>query len=250
VEPVLTADGPVAVVTGAAAGVGRAVVQALLADGFRLVAEDLSPEVAAQAEPAVLPLVGDVSEPGTAAAAVRTALDTWGRLDVVVNNAGVYLSRGIDATTTNDWDRVLAVNTRGAFLHVREAAVALRDSPVAAVVNVASISGLIGLSNQVAYAASKGALIAMTRALAVELAPDGVRVNAVAPGGIDTGFTSAALADIDDVPAYREQVAAKHPRGQVSSAAEVARVVAFLATPASVAMTGAVVSVDGGYTAQ
>lgn len=249
-EPVLTADAPVALVTGAAGGVGRAVVAALAGEGFRVVAEDVSPEVTTQAGPVVHPLVGDASREETAIAAVRAALDTWGRLDVVVNNAGVYLSRGIEATTAGDWDRVLAVNARSAFLHVRAAGEALRGSPLAAVVNVASISGLVGLPNQVAYAASKGALIAMTRALAVELAPDGVRINAVAPGGIDTGFTSEALADIDDVPAYRARVAAKHPRGQVSSATEVAQVVAFLATPASVAMTGAVVSVDGGYTAQ
>jgi len=240
----------VALVTGAGGGVGAAVVAEMVGRGMAVVAEDSSSSVRVLEGPDVRAVQGDIRDPSTAQAAVAAALGHFGRLDVVVNNAAVFLSSPIADTSDDDWDRVMAVNTKGVFLHTREALAALKESPCAAIVNIASISGLIGIPRQFVYSATKGAVVQMTRVSAIELAPHAIRVNAVAPGAIDTSFTAEMLAALDDVEAYRRSVSARHPRGQMSSPAEVAKVVGFLASAESVSMTGAIVPVDGGYTAQ
>ena len=177
--------GAVAIVTGAAGGVGRATVELLTVRGACVVAEDLTPAVA-------------------------------------------------------------ELEVRGAFLHCREALSALGDGRI---VNVASISGMIGLPGQTAYCSTKGAIVQLTRQLAIEHAPR-VRVNAVAPGAIDTGFMDEALAGVPDREATLASVAASHPLGRLARAEEIAEVIAFLASPRSSIVTGAIVMADGGFTAQ
>jgi NAD(P)-dependent dehydrogenase (short-subunit alcohol dehydrogenase family) len=241
--------GAVAIVTGAAGGVGRATVELLRARGARVVAEDLNPAVGELEDEQVATLQGDVAEPDTARRAVAVARERFGAVNVVINNAGRFLMKPTAETTDDDWDGLLRVNVRGAFLHCREALPALSESGDGRIVNVASISGTIGLPGQTAYCSTKGAIVQLTRQLAIEHAPS-VRVNAVAPGAIDTGFMDEALAGVPDREAAMQSIAASHPLGRLARPEEIAEVIAFLASPRSSIITGAILMTDGGFTAQ
>ena len=241
--------GAVAIVTGAAGGVGRATGELLTARGAQVVAEDLNPAVGELEGDAVAALCGDVAEADTARRAVALARERFGALDVVVNNAGRFLLKPTIDTTDTDWDDLLRVNVRGAFLHSREALPVLTEYGHGRIVNVASISGTIGLPGQTAYCTTKGAIVQLTRQLAIEHAPR-VRVNAVAPGAIDTGFTDEAMAGVPDREAALASIAAEHPLGRLARAEEIAEVIAFLASDRSSIITGAVLMADGGFTAQ
>jgi NAD(P)-dependent dehydrogenase (short-subunit alcohol dehydrogenase family) len=247
-----TLEGAVAIVTGAAGGIGSAVVKQLRRAGAAVVAEDLDPAVEelATEEDGVAALQGDSAQAEIAREAVQLALTRFGRLDVVVNNAGRFLLKPIVDTTDDEWDGLMTTNVRSVFVHCREALPQLIASDRGAIVNVSSISGVIGLPAQGAYCATKGAIAQITRQLAIEHASDGVRVNAVAPGAVDTAFVDEALKGASDPAAARADIAASHPLGRMASAEEIARVMVFLASPQSSFMTGAVVMADGGFTAQ
>jgi len=241
--------GAVAIVTGAAGGVGRATVELLTARGASVVAEDVNPGVGELEDEQVATLQGDVAELDTARRAVALAKTRFGGLHVVVNNAGRFLLKPTVDTTDDDWDELLRVNVRGAFLHCREALPALSEHGDGRIVNVASISGTIGLPGQTAYCTTKGAIVQLTRQLAIEHAPR-VRVNAVAPGAIDTGFMDETLAAVPDREKTMATIAAEHPLGRIARAEEIAEVIAFLASPRSSIITGAILMADGGFTAQ
>jgi NAD(P)-dependent dehydrogenase (short-subunit alcohol dehydrogenase family) len=243
-------DAPVALVTGAAGGVGRAVLARLRAAGYRVVAVDISSTVDDMAEPGrVLALCADAAATDTATRGIGLATEEFGRLDVLVNNAGRFLRRPILDTTDDDFERLMAVNVRSAFTHSRAAIPALARTG-GCIVNVASISGLIGVANQSVYAMTKGALVQLTRQQAIECAPLRVRVNAVAPGAIDTEFMAEARAADPDPAASLAVTLGNHPIGRMSTADEVARAIMFLAVPESGGITGTILSVDGGYTAR
>jgi NAD(P)-dependent dehydrogenase (short-subunit alcohol dehydrogenase family) len=245
-----TLDGAVAIVTGAAGGIGGEVVAQLRAVGARVVAEDIDPAVEQLADDGIAALCADAARADTARAAVALALDRFGRLDVVVNNAGRFLLKPIVDTTDDEWDGLMTTNVRSVFVHCREALPHLIEHGGGAIVNVSSISGVVGLPSQGAYCATKGAIAQITRQLAIEHAADGVRVNAIAPGAVDTAFVDAALAGVPDLRAARAGIGASHPLGRMASPREIARIMVFLASPASSFMTGAVVMADGGFTAQ
>jgi NAD(P)-dependent dehydrogenase (short-subunit alcohol dehydrogenase family) len=246
----VTLDGAVAIVTGAAGGIGGEVVAQLRAAGAKVVAEDIDPAVERLADDGIAALCADAAEADTARRAVDLALTRFGRLDVVVNNAGRFLLKRIVETTDDEWDGLMTTNVRSVFVHCREALPHLIERGEGAIVNVSSISGVIGLPAQGAYCATKGAIAQITRQLAIEHAADGVRVNAIAPGAVDTAFVDAALAGAPDLQAARGDIGASHPLGRMASPSEIARVMVFLASPASSFMTGAVVMADGGFTAQ
>jgi NAD(P)-dependent dehydrogenase (short-subunit alcohol dehydrogenase family) len=239
-------EGKVALVTGAAGDIGRCTVERLLARGCRIVAADLKANVERLAEPGRITCVsGDLRLEATARRAVAAAVTHFGALDILVNNAGRHLQRPILETSITQWDEILETNARGTFLHCREALRVMSERGSGCIVNVASISGVIGISGQVAYAASKGAIIQITRTLAIEFAASGIRVNAVAPGAVVTGF----LEDAPDSRALLASFGPHHPIGRSARAEEIADVIVFLASPQASFITGAVVMADGGFTA-
>lgn len=242
----------VALVTGAAGGIGQATVSRLRARGYAIIAEDVSPRVEELgADQAIVPLQADVSVAGTAQRAVALAQERFGRLDLLVNNAGLFLRKPTEECTDEDFDVLMAVNVRGAFSHARESLGALAATK-GSIVNLASISGLVGQPNQTIYSMTKGALVQLTRQLAVEHAHRGIRVNAVAPGAVDTDFIArarSAAADPDPA-ASRARSISNHPIGRILTAGEIAEAIVFLASDAASGITGTILSVDGGFTAR
>jgi len=243
-------DGKVAIVTGAASGVGRETTRLLAERGAAVVPVDIAASVEELATERVAPLVGDTSVADTATRAVETATGRFGRLDVLVNNAGHIVWKPIVDTTEDEWDRVLAVNAKSMFLHCRAAIPVLERQGGGSIVSTASISGVVGLPAQSAYSASKGAIVQLTRQLAIECAPARIRVNAVAPGAIDTPFVHQLLDAVDDPAALRAMIEGDHPLGRMASAEEIARSIVFLASDDAAFITGTVLMVDGGYTAK
>lgn len=240
--------GRIALVTGAARGVGKETVRLLHRRGARIVAVDQRHEVRELAEdfPGVHPLVGDITEEATAHRAVRAAVDAFGGLDILVNNAGRTLNKPITETTAEDWDTVMAVNARGSFLVSREAFRAMREGGGGAIVSTGSYTCTIALPQGAAYSASKGALAQLTKVLAVEGGPLGIRANIVAAGVIETDFLDTFRSDSR---AYLASFADAQPLGRVAQPEEIAEVLCFLISPRSSFITGAVVAADGGFTA-
>jgi NAD(P)-dependent dehydrogenase (short-subunit alcohol dehydrogenase family) len=235
-------DGLVAAVTGGASGIGAAVVAELTAGGARVAVLDLDPSGAAGA----LAVQADVSDDASVDAAVARVVDELGRLDVLVNNAGVGAQGTVEDGDAQEWLRVLSVNVLGIVRCSRAALPALRRSPSAAIVNTGSVAATAGLPQRALYSASKGAVHALTRAMAADHLAEGVRVNCVAPGTADTPWIGRLLARADDPDAERAALEARQPHGRLVSAEEVATAVAYLASPRSGSTTGTVLHVDGG----
>ncbi|MBB5850277.1 SDR family NAD(P)-dependent oxidoreductase [Amycolatopsis umgeniensis] len=241
-------EGKVALVTGAARGVGAATVAWLHARGARVLATDLRPEVddlAARFD-RVSTLVGDVSREDVAVRSVAAAIDRFGGVDILVGNAGRSVNKPITETTAADWDELMSVNARGTFLHAREAFRVMRERGGGVIVTVGSFACTVGLADAAAYSASKGALAQLTKVLALEGGPHGIRANVVAPGVIETDMLDNFRADSRE---YLRSFGDAHPLGRVAQPEEIAEVIGFLASPRSGFITGAVVAADGGYTA-
>jgi dihydroanticapsin dehydrogenase len=242
----------VAIVTGAAGGVGRATVAELLRREARVVAVDMDRQVELlprQFGNDVLAVVGDVTKVATANESVRVALDTWSRLDILLNISGVTVPKSILDITEDEWDMVMDGNAKSVFVMCKRVIPEFVRARGGAIVNTASISSVVGLAGQSAYCASKGAVLQLTRQLAVEYAAQGIRVNAVGPGAIDTPFLTRYFDAQPDPVATRKAVAAAHPLGRWAQPEEVASVLVYLASPEASFVTGAILMVDGGYTA-
>jgi NAD(P)-dependent dehydrogenase (short-subunit alcohol dehydrogenase family) len=234
-------------VTGASTGIGRAIAERFAQGGWTVLGTSRDPDRLRpdQRVPGVTYLKLDQADPDS----IRSCAASAGRLDLLVNNAGRFLRRPLLETTDDDFDALFAVNVRPAFRFSRAALPHLIDTR-GCIVNTASISGLVGIGNQSAYAMTKGAIVQLTRQLAVECAPHGVRVNAVAPGAVDTDFMAEARAADPDPDASLAATLSNHPIGRMSTSDEVARAIVFLAAPESGGITGTILSVDGGYVAR
>lgn len=242
-----------ALVTGASYGVGAATALALAREGFDIAltatrAEHLAAIVRELAELKVrtLPLMLDLRSEPSIGATIERVLQTLGGLDVLVNNAGANLRKLAIDVTAAEWRELMEVNVTGAFLLTRQAARHwIAEGHGGAVVNIASTHGLVGAAERTTYGISKGALIQMTRMLAIEWAAQGIRVNAVAPGRLETASPSRAGTD----PKYMEAMLARIPMHRLATAEEVADAVVYLASPQAQSITGQVLVLDGGLTA-
>ena len=245
-------DGKVAIVTGAASGIGKATAELMAREGAKVVLADASPQGEAVAEAMrsqglqALYLAADVSREEQVAGMVQTALDRWGRMDIMVANAGISGRGTADQTTLTDWERVISVNLTGVFLCAKYAIPAMRANGGGAIVSTASIIGLVGTRGAVPYAAAKGAVVNMTRSMALDCAKDGIRINAVCPGFL-TGPTSGQGRTTEQA---NEHLISLHPLGRLGEAQDVANAIAFLASDEASFITGISLVVDGGYTAQ
>jgi NAD(P)-dependent dehydrogenase (short-subunit alcohol dehydrogenase family) len=240
-----TFDGLVAVVTGGGSGIGRACVEALRAGGARVGVLDVRP-LTGDTDDGVLGLVADVTDGASLDRAATRVAEAYGGIDILVNNAGISAVGDVSANDDEEWHRVLDVNVVGVVRTSRAALPYLRRSRHAAIVNLSSIVATAGVVQRALYAASKGAVHALTLAMAADLVAEGVRVCCVAPGTVDTPWVGRLLARADDPAAEKARLAARQPTGRLVTAEEVAAAVIYLASPQAGATTGMSLAVDGG----
>jgi len=246
----LPATTPVAVVTGGARGIGLAVAQWFLAHGYRVALWDIDGATLAQTDRAladperVLAVVCDVSQPDEVAAATARVAAHFGRIDALVNNAGVAVFKPIGETSFAEWQTVLATNLNGPFLCTQAVVPVMRQHGGGAVVNIASISGLRASTLRVAYGTSKAALIHLTKQQATELGTVGIRVNAIAPGPVET-----EMAKLVHTVAIRKDYHDVIPLERYGTCEEIANAIGFLCSPAASYINGQVLAVDGGFDA-
>ena len=235
--------GKVAIVTGAASGIGLATAKLLHSRGAKVIAVSKGADVHGLVAPGLVPLVADVSREDSALRAVTVAMETFGKLDILVNNAGIIINKAVIDMTLDDWNGLLAVNVTGAFLFCREAMKVMMPAQTGAIVNVGSYACFQAFPTIAAYAASKGALAQLTRTLALEAIEHGIRVNAVGSGDVVTNILDAVH---EDGPAFLAEHGKNAPIGRAAHPDEIAEVIAFLASPRASFIVGAVVMADGG----
>jgi NAD(P)-dependent dehydrogenase (short-subunit alcohol dehydrogenase family) len=252
----LTLEGKVALITGGASGLGLEVARQMAAAGARLVLVDWDKQSLdsatagiAKAGGEVRSLQGDVSDAATAIAAIDLAKTEFGRLDILFNNAGIdpLRARSVVETEVSDWDRILDVNVRSAYLMSRAAVLVMREGGGGSIVNTASIAGIKPAGDEAAYSVSKAAMISLTGSLALDFAADGIRANCVCPGYMEMVMTDRRKDLTEEQQNARaEGAAARVPLGRQGTYEEVAKAVLFLAGPEASYVTGAALVVDGG----
>jgi NAD(P)-dependent dehydrogenase (short-subunit alcohol dehydrogenase family) len=249
-------EGKIALVTGAGSGIGRAAALRFAAEGAAVAVLDLRAEAAAETAALIakqdsraLALAADVSHAGQVADAVGLAVTEFGRIDVLYNNAGVDSRGSVAVAEEDNWDLAFGVNAKGTFL-VSKATLPHMQS--GSIINQGSVAGLVGIPNFAAYCASKGAVIALTRSMAVDLSPQGIRVNVICPGTVYTPLMEPMLRarGDGDLEAGLAKTLVKYPIGRLGTPEEIANVALFLASDEASFMTGSVVTPDGGMTAQ
>jgi NAD(P)-dependent dehydrogenase (short-subunit alcohol dehydrogenase family) len=243
-----------AIVTGAGSGIGRAIALRLASEGALLVLADVDEEaaegVANEIDGETLVRKTDVTRDSDVEALVGRAVSEWGGLDVMVNNAGVGVAGTAVTTTEEEYERVMDVCVRGTFLGMRHAIPAMAESGGGSVINMSSVAALVGLVDRAVYSAAKGAILAMTRASAIDHVGEGVRVNCIAPGTVDTPWVARITRGYDDPEEARANMQARQPHGRFVTPEEISAMAAYLAADESASVIGACMIVDGGVTAR
>lgn len=239
-------EGRTVFVTGAGSGIGLQMATQFAAEGARVYSADRDISNCAEGTVAV---EVDVTDEAAIAAGVRRAVADTGRLDVVCNNAGLASVTDPLDCTAEEWDRVFAVNARGVFLGVKHALPTMLAQGSGAIVNTASAAGLIGLPDRTAYCASKGAVIALTKQVAVQYAGTGIRCNALCPGTVDSPWVARLLDGVPDAEQSRRALVARQPMGRLGTSAEVAAAALYLASDDAAFITGIELVIDGGIVA-
>jgi NAD(P)-dependent dehydrogenase (short-subunit alcohol dehydrogenase family) len=247
-------EGKRTIVTGAANGIGRAIALRLASEGARVVIADVNEEdargVAEEIDGETLVRKTDVTQDGDVGALVERAVSEWGGLDVMVNNAGVGVAGTAVTTTEEEYERVMDVCVRGTFLGMKHAIPAIKDAGGGSVINMSSVAALVGLVDRAVYSAAKGAIYSMTRASAIDHVGEGVRVNCIAPGTVDTPWVARITSGYDDPEEARANMRARQPHGRLVTPEEIATMAAYLASDESASVIGACMVVDGGVTAR
>jgi NAD(P)-dependent dehydrogenase (short-subunit alcohol dehydrogenase family) len=249
-------DNKIALVTGAGSGIGAAIARTFAEAGARVFVTDrdeaagrsVAAEIVASGGSAEF-LALDVSDEAQCENVARTVLANAGQLDILVNNAGVGHVGTMVNTTGADFDRVFAVNTRGVFNVTRAFFPSMLARRHGVIVNIASIGGVLGVRDRLAYTASKHAVVGLTRAMALDHARDGIRVNAICPGRVETPFVAARLAEAADPVATRAEMTATQPMGRMGTPEEIAAAALYLASDEAAFVTGATLCPDGGWSA-
>jgi len=249
-------ENKVALITGGGTGIGRACCELFAAEGAAVVLAGRRVEALREAAGAVRSQGGrafeqqcDVTRAADVQTAVRRAVAEFGGLNVVVNNAGYWMAASAEETSEEEWDKVMDTNLKGAFLVSKAALPELRRAGGGAIINIGSILSLVGMKRRVAYTASKGGLAMLTKAMALDHAAEGIRINCICPGLVETPLAQQALAQFADPQAELARRVAGIPAGRAGKPEDVARLALFLASDDSSWMTGAVVPLDGGFTA-
>jgi NAD(P)-dependent dehydrogenase (short-subunit alcohol dehydrogenase family) len=234
--------GKIALVTGGLSGIGEATAQRMVEEGATVIAADVSASTDELGAGTLLPLRMDVADPDSVAAAIGAVVARFGRLDCLVNSAGIGKDIPFLDTPLETFDRILAVNLRGTFIVGQAAARAMRGTGGGAIVNIASVSGMTGNVGRSAYGASKGGVVLLSRVMAVDLAADGIRVNVLAPGPVETPMVVQMHST-----ALRERWMKRIPLGRYGQPEEMASAAAFLCSDEASFITGHVLAVDGGF---
>jgi NAD(P)-dependent dehydrogenase (short-subunit alcohol dehydrogenase family) len=241
-------EGKVALITGASRGLGAGIADALREAGATVVGTSRDPESAAQVAEQLgsVPVVMDVIDVSSVQRGIERVASEFGRLDLLVNNAGLNIPQSVFEVDESSWDSVINTNLKGTFFAAQAAARHMAERGEGGrIINVASQAGVVGIEERSAYGASKGGALALTKVLAIELAQHGITVNAVAPTFIDTELTRSTLED----PEWRERILSRIPLGRVGEVEDVAAATLYLASPAAAMVTGHTLLVDGGWTA-
>ena len=235
--------GLAAVVTGGASGIGASIVEVLTSAGAQVAVLDLN---CSNVDNRLMECRVDVGDRRSVEDAIAAVGERFGRIDILVNNAGVGAQGDVAANDDSEWARVLSINVTGIARVTSASLPWLRESPSAAICNIASVAATVGLPQRALYSASKGAVLALTRAMATDHISDGIRVNAVSPGTADTPWIERLLFEASDPAAERGQLERRQPHGRLVSAKEVASAVLYLVGPNAGSTTGSIIEVDGG----
>jgi NAD(P)-dependent dehydrogenase (short-subunit alcohol dehydrogenase family) len=246
-------EAKVVVVTGAGSGIGRAMARAFSAEGAIVVAADKdgasAGETAIGLTQATAMLV-DVTQAASVQGLIAQAHTRHGRIDILCNNAGIGSSKTVVDCEPDEWERLFAVNVRGVYLGCKYAIPLMIAQGAGVIVNTASVAGLVGLPNRAAYCASKGAVVTLTKQVAVEYVAQGIRCNCICPGTVDTPWVGRLLMEAEDPDALRAELVARQPMGRLGTAEEVAQAALYLASDDAAFVTGTALVIDGGLMAR
>lgn len=247
----------VAVITGAGSGIGRAMALCFAREGARVLAADVNGDAAEQTAAQVSADGGvcsaqavDVTQPEQVRAMIAAAQTRYGRVDILCNNAGIGSTTDVVECEPDEWDRVMTVNVKSVYLGCKYVVPLMIEQGGGVIVNTASVAGMVGLVKRASYSASKGAVIALTRQVAIEYVERGIRVNCLCPGTVDSPWVGRLLSSADDPVAARSALVARQPVGRLGTPEEVAAAALYLASDDAAFITGTGLVIDGGLTAR